>query len=171
MKPWIIMPYDASPVARAALRRAARSTYAGDEQYAGVILAAAGVDPSALGGLVHDAQEVAGPDVPLEVRLLNAGDPIGALHDFAESVPNAVLAAPLGARGNAPWYADACAFGPTSHTTMLFFMTDKEIEKEAARLAEETSGGHRLGSVVGAVLRAGARLHPGVRSHVKAVGR
>src|SRR5687767_1823515 len=102
MKPWIIMPYDASPVARAALRRAARAMRATDEQYTGIILATAGVDPSVLGGFVHDAQEVTGPDVPLEVRLLNAGDPIGALHEFAESVPNAVLAAPLRAQGNAP---------------------------------------------------------------------
>jgi hypothetical protein len=167
MKPWIIMPYDASPVARAVLRRAAQAMQEGNQLYAGIILAITGVDPSTLGHLVQDAQHVAGPDVPLEVRLLNAGDPIGALRHFAESVPNAVLAAPLRAQGIAPWYADTCAFGPTSHTTMLFLMTDKEI----ARFAEERNGGHRVGPVVGAVLRAGAWLHPSVRAHVKAVGR
>jgi hypothetical protein len=54
---------------------------------------------------------------------------------------------------------------------MLFLMTEKEIEEEAVRFAEDRNGGHHVGTVVGAVLRAGAWLHPGVRAHVKAVGR
>src|SRR5262245_10111175 len=113
MQNWIILPYDSSPVARAALRRAAKAVRGDDPCFAGVILAIAGVDPAALDGVVREAQAVAGPDVPLESRLLAAGDPVGALRRLRESVPDAVMAAPLGVQGGADWYVEACRRGVT----------------------------------------------------------
>src|SRR5262245_31538000 len=101
MKSWIVLPYDASTVARASLRRAARpvvSTRSGDA-YAGIVLATAGFDPSEFDRLMHEAEAIAGPGVPLELDLLDPGDPVGALHHLADSLPAAVLAAPLEGKG------------------------------------------------------------------------
>lgn len=162
MRRWIILPYDASPLAKAMLRKTADQMRRG---YAGVLLAMAGVDPSQLDLLTRDAQAIAGPDMALEVRLLNAGGPIADLHELIAAVPSAVLAAPLGvrgAKGGAPWYTEACRLGGLDHTLLLFFITPEEIRK----FEEETDGRHRVGSPLARLLRAGARLHLGVRTPV-----
>jgi hypothetical protein len=156
------MPYDASPAARATLCRVATVVRTSGGQYGGVILATAGIDPCALDALVSDAQHVAGPDVALEVRLLNAGDPLLSLRQLAASLPDAVFAAPLGAAGHAPWYADACTIDEGGHTLMLFFLAPKEI----ARFTEVADERHRMGGPLGAVLRACAGLHLGRRAPV-----
>lgn len=171
------MPYDASPLARAALVRAARAVRNADEPYTGIILATAGIDPSEIDALVCDAQATAGEDVPLEVRLLSPGDPLGALRRLSGDLPDAVLAAPLCARvhGRAPWYADACVLGGRNHSMMLFFIGLEEIrrfDQAAPRHRRATSVPaavkgviHErpgLGGPVGAVLRIGARLRLGV---------
>ncbi len=140
MKTWIMLPYDSSPVAKATLRRAAEAVRGSHGRYAGVIVATAGIDPLALSGLVHEVQQIAGPDVPVEPRLLSPGDPIAALHRLAGSLPDAVLAAPLGAKGRAPWYERACVLGGLSHTLLLFYIMPKELKayEEGARAAPES---------------------------------
>ncbi len=162
MRTWIILPYDGSPVARVTLRRAAEAVRKDGGQYAGVILATAGVDPGALDAWVREAEEVAGPDVPLEIDLLDAGDPLGAFDALVDAYPDAILAGPIGARGNAPWYADACVLGGRSHGLMLFFVAPAEI----AELMEERHERRGMGGVVDAVLRAGAWLRLCVRALV-----
>jgi len=131
MKPWIVLPYDESPVARAALSRAAQMAKRAStrRRYAGLLLATAGVDPSALDALVREAQVIAGASEPLEVRLLSAGDPIGSLHRLVASLPDAVLCAPLAPTGCAPWYAEACRLGGDSRTLILLFIDPREITR------------------------------------------
>jgi hypothetical protein len=166
MKTWILLPYDASPLAKFALRKAAaHARDGGTSPYAGVLLATAGIDPTRLDRLTEEAQAVAGADVALEVRLLNAGDPIADLRALAASVPSAVLAAPIGLRGvkgSAPWYAAACRLGGLDHTLLLYFVTPEEIRK----FEEEVDGRHRVGGPLARVLRACARVRPGVRAPV-----
>jgi hypothetical protein len=162
MKRWIILPYDRSPVARAALRHAGRAVESGDAYSAdaGVILVTAGVDPSDLDALLDEAQPIAGARVPLELRLLDPGDPIRSLHRIVASMPDAVLGAPLGGRGSAPWYAEACQVSGLDRTMMLFLISPHEL-REFEVVPHER---RRLGSPVRALLRAGARLRPGVRA-------
>ncbi len=165
MNTWIILPYDASPLAKVTLRLAAGYAHGASAFYAGVILATAGVDPTELDLLVREAQSVVGVGVPLEVRLLNAGDPIADLQALAASLPSAVFAAPIGIRGatgRAPWYAEACRLGGPDHTALLFFVTPEKIRT----FEEESDGRHRMGGRLGAVLRAGARLRPRLRTPV-----
>jgi hypothetical protein len=166
MLPWIILPYDASPVARAVLRRAGRTVQDRPGEQGGLILAVAGVDPLELGVVLADAQAVAGPDVPLEIRLLAPGNPIGSLQEFADSLPDASLAAPLGVNGKgcAPWYLNACRNGGLSHQLILFYLRPEEIS--AFEFAEEGHERRRMGGPVGSVLRACARLRLGLRPHV-----
>jgi hypothetical protein len=159
MHTWIILPYDDSPVARAALHRAA---YAAGASLAGVVLATAGVDPSGLDRLARRAQVIAGRDLPLEVRLLDAGDPIGDLHRLAATLPEAILAAPLGVAGCAPWYAEACRLGGLDHALMLFRISPRE-----AKQFEESPDGRRgMDSGIRRLLRDCARLCLGVRTPV-----
>jgi hypothetical protein len=150
MSRWVILPYDGSPVARATLRRAARLLRTGTGHHAGVIVATAGVDPAALDVVMMEAQAIAGADVPLELHLLSAGDPIGALHRLINAVPSASLAAPLGATGRAPWYIEACRLGVCGRTVMLFFLTPEEF-----RVAGDSYVSPRRGhELVGAIRRA-----------------
>lgn len=163
MSDWIILPYDGSPMAKVALHRVSRSLHPGDASFgAGVILATAGIDPAQLDLLVEEAQAVAGTDVPLEVRLLNAGDPIADLQDLAASVPSAAFAATLGVHGvtgRAPWYAEACRHGGPDHTLLLYFVTPEDTKE----FAEVSDGGHRLEGIVATLLRVAVRLRPGGR--------
>lgn len=167
MSTWIILPYDASPMAKVALRRVARSVHTDDDALdAGVLLATAGVDPAQLDVLVQEAQAVAGTGVPLEVRLLNAGDPIADLRDLAASVPSAAFAATLGVHGvtgRAPWYAEACRHGGPDHTLLLYFVTPEDTKE----FAEASNGGHRVEGIVATLLRAAVRLRPGGRAPLR----
>jgi hypothetical protein len=167
MKTWIILPYDASPLAKLTLRKVAAQARDGDTSpYAGVLLATAGIDPTQLDLLIEEAQRVARADIPLEVRLLNAGDPIGDLHELIAALPYAVLAAPVGLRGatgRAAWYAEACRLGSLDHTVLLFFVTPEELRTFEE---EESDGRHRVGGPLGRLLRTGARLRLGVRAPV-----
>jgi hypothetical protein len=162
MHGWIILPYDGSPVARAALRRAAQvvGRGTGRYRYAGLILATAGVDPAAIDNVMLDVREIAGPDIPLELWLLNPGDPLGALRELAGALPDATFAAPLGGAGAAPWYVEACRHGGRDHTTILFFLAPAEIHAFAGR-NDVRLGGTGL---AGALRRAGARLRPGAEA-------
>jgi hypothetical protein len=158
---WIILPYDGSPLAKVALRRVTHAVHAGDTPPdAGVLLVTAGVDPAQLDLLVQEAQAVAGTDVPLEVRLLDAGDPIADLEDLVASVPSATFAATLGMHGvtaRAPWYAEACRRGGRDHTLLLFFVTPEDTKE----FAKASDGGHRgVGRITG-LRRAAARLRRG----------
>ena len=165
MNRWVILPYDGSPVARAALRRAAQLVGNGEGQHAGVLVATAGVDPAALDSMAAEAQAIAGPDVPLAVYLLSPGDPIGALQELADSLPDATLAAPFGGNGHAPWYAAACRHGGRGHTIVLFFLKPTEIRAFAMRGTERP----HVAWPLSAVLRAGARLRRGLRAPLKPV--
>ncbi len=167
MTRWIILPYDESPLARAVLHRAAGMARDGDggSPYSGVMLAVTGIDPAAVGTLVREAEQIAGADVPLEVRLLDAGDPIGALQTLVAAQPEAVFVAPLGLHGitgRAPWYAAACRQGGIDHTLVLFNITPQEI----ALIQEDSHGGHRVDRPVARLFRARARLHLGKRTPV-----
>ena len=164
MSTWIILPYDGSPVARAALCRAAHVVRDGHtcSPYVGVMLVTAGVDPLDLDTLMQEAQGLTGPDVPLELRLLAAGDPIGDLQRLTASMPDAIMAAPLRPTGCVPWYAEACRHGGPSNALLLFILTPKET----ARFKEVENGRHRVGGPLGALLRAGARLRLGERAPV-----
>jgi hypothetical protein len=130
MKTWIIIPYDDSPAARATLRHVAQEARSnrGVARYHGVMLATAGVDPAALEHLGAEARAIAGAGVFLEVRLLKAGDPIGDFDALTASYPVAVLAAPIGVAGNAPWYTEACRFAGQDHALMLFFIRPQELK-------------------------------------------
>lgn len=161
---WILLPYDASPVAKASLVRVARVARRSRNLYAGVMVAVAGIDPSALTAALNDAQVVAGAGVPLEMCLLHPGDPVQALHELAETVPDMVVAAPLGGWGKTPWYGEACALGTFSNSTMLIFMSSAEI----ARFEETAHERHRMGERVRGVLRGGAGLRLGKRPAVAA---
>jgi hypothetical protein len=167
MPRWIILPYDQSPLAQAVLRRAARMCREAPDvaPYAGVMLATTGIDPADVGRVVREAADVAGLDMPLEVRLLDAGDPIGSLQRLAATQPDAAFVAPLcphGITGRAPWYAAACRQDGVDHTLVLFHITDKEIDE----VQEASHGGHRVGGPVARLLRAGAGLHLGKRTAV-----
>ncbi len=165
MSHWIVLPYDRSPVARAALRRAARIARGQSADHAGVMLAVAGIDPFALAPVIEEAQAIAGQDLPLEVSLLTAGDPLAAFRRLMDTMPGATLAAPIAAQGRAPWYAVAVDYvlrGGAQGTIALY------IEPQDVAEFEETSHErHSVGGVVGAVLRAGARLRLGVRAPVR----
>lgn len=160
---WILIPYDDSPVARAALHQASHSVRTSGGVYAGILLATTGVDPAALDALTSRALEAAGREVPVDVCLLDPGDPLGALDRLIDGLPDVTLAAPLHAAGNAPWYAEACALGGKGHPLMLFFLPQKEI----AKFQEDRHERHRVGGPVGAVLHACARVRPGMRAPVK----
>jgi hypothetical protein len=166
MNPWVILPYDGSPVARAALRRAAQLVSTGGGKHAGVIVATAGVDPAALDRMAAETRVVAGPDVPLTVFLLHPGDPIGALQELTDSLPDATFAAPLGGNGQAPWYDEARRLGG-DHTIVLFFLQPAEIRASMAQHHERP----RVAALVGAVLRAGARLRRGLWAPLSRCGR
>ena len=158
---WIVLPYDGSPVARAALVRAARAVRQGGRlwPYAGVVLATAGVDRSSLTTMTEDTRRLVGPDVALDVRLLDPGDPVGALWRLAESLPGSILAAPTGARGWAPWYAGACRLRGWSRATMLFRIRPDELRAfEAARPPGPA------GNALAALSRLGGRLALSLRA-------
>jgi hypothetical protein len=168
MTRWIIVPYDRSAVARAVLRHAARLYVEtpGEAPYAGVLLATAGFDPTELCEVVQEATHITGPAVPLEVRLLDAGDPIGALQRLAAPLPDAVFVAPLGLHGiagRAPWYAEACRQGGIDHTLVLFNIMPKEI----AEVQEGSPDGHRVEGRFTALIHAAARLRPGGRAPLR----
>lgn len=164
MRLWIIMPYDASPVARAALFEAGKAVRGARGERGGVILATAGLEPEAVRALLADAQQIAGADVPLEVRQLDAGDPIAALRRLTASIPEAILAAPMGVEGTTPWFADACAIGDGAHPLMLLYLTRDDV----ARFTETGDERHRPAGPLAPVLRACARLHLGHRPSVGA---
>ena len=158
---WIVLPYDGSPVARAALGRAARAVRQGGRlwPYAGVVLATAGVDPSSLDTMADEARRLAGPDVPLDARLLLPGDPVGALRRMADALPGSILAAPIGGRGWAPWYTAACRLDGDARTTMLFLIRRDEI-----RTFEGAGRSNAAGEALAALRHAGAHLANSVRS-------
>jgi hypothetical protein len=132
MSRWIILPYDNSPVARATLHRAAKAVRQTGTCYAGLLLAVAGIDPADLNELAREACMVAGPGVLLDVVLLTPGDPLGDLARLIASRPDAVLAAPLGARGTTPWYREACKAEGIPCVLMLFFLQPAEVRRFAA---------------------------------------
>ncbi|MGD9890993.1 MAG: hypothetical protein AB7R89_24065 [Dehalococcoidia bacterium] len=136
MKTWIILPYDDSPAARATLRHAAQRAQGVPEQtrYEGVVVATTGVDPDGLDRLLGELRAIAGPDVALELCLLDAGDPIGDFHRLVAACPDAVLAAPVGATGRAPWFAEACRLSELDHTLMLFLLRPAELRRSTRRL-------------------------------------
>ncbi len=104
---WIVLPYDGSPAARAALRHTAELVRVSSSQPAGVMLAVAGADPALLEPLLRSARAAVGADVVVEARLLAAGDPGGALRRLATELPGVTLAAPIGLRGEGAWYPQA----------------------------------------------------------------
>src|SRR5215207_6817891 len=149
----IILPYDASPLAKLTLRKTAARMRDGDtSSSAGIVLAIAGIDPTDLDDVIEETRRVARAHVSLEVRLLNAGDPIADLHELIAAIPGAVLVAPVGVRGvagRAPWYAEACRFASVDRTLLLFLVTPEEL-----RTFEESdcAGQHREGSPLARLL-------------------
>ena len=157
MQPWIVLPYDASPLARAALRRAAAWVASG--RAAGVIVVTAGVDPAALDRLADEAQALAGRETPLELYLLNAGDPVGSFVELARSLGDALIMAPVGPGATAPWYAEVRRADGGDHPALVEFISARECAREEAVERERPGVADR----VGLLLRGGARLRAGLR--------
>jgi hypothetical protein len=149
---WLVLPYDESAVARATLRRAARVAAARPMRRAGIMLAVAGSDPAALGPVVERAR--AAVAVPVEGRLLGAGDLLGALRRILADLPGATLAVPLGGRGMAPWCARTVAgalrerIGPC----IAFYILAEELGEPGGR----ERGRSALRRLLAALRRAGA---------------
>lgn len=149
MSRWIVLPYDDSPVARAAVRRAAglgRDAGGG----ARLMLAVAGVDPAAVPAAIEQARAVCDPDATLDAQLLAAGEPGAALARLAESLPDAIVAAPIGARGDSAWYAAAVrgALREHSRPRLAFYVDPGEV----ARMAGEYSARPGIGAPLRATL-------------------
>jgi hypothetical protein len=145
----IVVPFDGSAEARAALRRAVSAAAQAGGLYSAVLIATVGLEPAELEGPLERARRGAGPDLHVEVRRLNPADPGGSLRLLLRRAPDATLAAPVGARGRAPWYADACRASDAAPRTMLFFLTPRELKTRA----RETRGNRWLGSLLAAVRR------------------
>lgn len=156
MRQWIILPYDGSPIARAALHRAAQAARSSVGLYCGVLVATVTDDPAALDALTREMASIAGPDTPQQVHLLRPDDPSAAFLALCDSLPDASLAVPLGPEGCAAWYTRACKAGGLPHATMLFFVGPKE----AAAFQQEHSPQPRTRGLFGALRRVGARLRP-----------
>jgi hypothetical protein len=145
----IVVPFDGSAEARAALRRAVSAAAQAGGLYGAVLIGTVGLEPADLEDPLEDARRVAGPDLKVEVRWLNPADPGGSLRLLLQRAPNATLAAPVGARGRAPWYAQACRASDAAPRTMLFFLTPREL-KTRVRVAPR---GRRLGGLLATVRR------------------
>lgn len=143
----IILPFDGSPPARIALRRAVEAAQAGTAGYSHVLVATVGVERTTVVRLLKAAHKRGGLLVPFEVRFLDSVDPIGAWYDLLGSMPEATVAAPVGAKGTAPWYAEACRPGALPHKMMLFLLREQDVQRLAnqirhqAGLPEASHGG------------------------------
>jgi hypothetical protein len=159
MKSWIILPYDDSPAAQARLRHAAQQAtdVSGVSRYHGVVVATTGVDPDVLDRLLCELHAIAGPNVALDLRLLHAGDPIGDFRRLAAAFPDAVLTAPIGAAGWAPWFTEVCRFADLDHTLMLFFIRPAEL-RPSTHLLRNRHEPRNLGAVVQGWARTSAGL-------------
>jgi hypothetical protein len=120
----IVVPYDASPAAHAALRRAA--AVAAAHQYSRLLIAAVGLDPAALDDPVAEAIEITRSGLPVEVHWLSPVDPVGALRRLL-TASDTTLAVPLGGRGRAAWYTPACRTTDGAARTMIFFLAPHEL--------------------------------------------
>ena len=97
MTRWLILPYDGSPLAHAALQHAARHARRG--HYGdGVLLAVSDAEPASLDRALADARARTGGDVPLAAHALAPADPTGSLRRLAGDYPDATLVAPVDAR-------------------------------------------------------------------------
>jgi len=166
MNRWIVLPYDDSAVAREAVRRAAHFVRGRPAGSTGIMLAVAALDTSNLGTYVERAAGVSGGDVTIEGRLIGPGDAGQGLCRLAESLPDAELAVPLGARGSAHWCHWAIQDTLLNHSfpTVAFFIKDESLPADEEQEADER---YRVGWRVGSVLRGCARLRVGVRALVR----
>ena len=150
MDRWLVVPYDGSAAAHATLRRAAAVVAtAHAHRSCGLLLATVGLERPALAGPVAEVAERVGPARvgpagPVAVVWLSPADPIGAFHVLLAAT-DATLAVPLGGRGRAPWYAEACRASDASARTMLVFLTPRELRSAQAALSDYPRAGGSLG--------------------------
>jgi len=99
----VVLPYDGSGVARAALARLlARS---GDQRTTReIVLLLPGRTTCGVRRQRREARRIAGPDVRLTVRLLAKPSLAGALHALVGCHPGALFVAPVDAQGATAWY-------------------------------------------------------------------
>lgn len=132
---WIVVPYDGSPAARAVLRQAARAATRAVGLYHGIVVATVGLEPGALEVLLAETAARTGRALPARIHWLSPTDPIGALRALLAGMPDATLAVPLGGRGRAPWFGQACRLGDLAARTMVFFLTPRELQTAADAVA------------------------------------
>jgi hypothetical protein len=160
-----VLPYDESLAARLSVRRAGRLLGVVPGTDGGILLAVSGLDPAVLEPVIERARELVSPDVRLEATLISASEPGAALLRLVRDRPNAVLAVPLGVKGETPWFAEAVSAVIASRTCPMYaFYMDEGLLKE---MKKETHDRYSLDRLVGAVLRSGARLRLGLRSLVR----
>src|SRR4051812_42108385 len=107
MYAWIVLPYDESSVARAAVVRVVPLARKSPITSAGIMLAIAGVDPAVGEYVVERARRLVGADIRLGGRLIAAAHPAAALDRLLTQLPNATLAVPLPLFTATNWYSTA----------------------------------------------------------------
>ena len=144
MGEWLVVPYDRSAAAHATLRRAA-AVVATAHRSCGLLLATVGLERPALTGPVAEAAAMVGPARTVAVAWLNPAAPIDAFYALLAET-DATLAVPLGGRGRAPWYAEACRASDVAARTMLVFLTPRELRSTRAALPDHRRASGSLGT-------------------------
>jgi len=155
-RPRIVLPYDGSPASRAALRRAAAAVGGARHLYRGLLIATVGIDPASIGAPLEDARRAAKFEHLVEVVWLNPTDPLGSLRQLFAEEPDAHLAVPLGARGRAPWLAEAYRVGGMDTATMVFFLRPHEL----LAVADEPPPPSRITALIDGLRRGLAQRMP-----------
>jgi hypothetical protein len=151
METYLIVPFDGSPAAQAVLQRAADAAHECG-RYPHLLVATVGVGPQVLADALADARVRAGAQAAVTAQYLRPSDPIGALHARIAALPDVTVVAPIGERGSAPWYAQACQLGGLDVAMMLFSLRPSEHGGQAVPAAVHTQ--HRLAHRLPAPLRA-----------------
>jgi hypothetical protein len=157
----VVLPYDGSGVARAALARLlARSDDLRSTREIVLLLpwrSACGVRRQR-----HEARRIAGPGVRLSVRLLTKPSLAGALHALVCCHPGALFVAPVDSHGATAWYrhiaGELIAGGHLRCLALFLGPIDRRRSPPAASRTRRRSRArpHRR-AIVNACCRAGTR--------------
>ena len=138
MTRWLILPYDGSPLAHAALQHAARHARRG--HYGdGVLLAVSDAEPASLDRALADARARTGGDVPLAAEGLAAADPTTSLRRLACDYPDATFVAPVDARGDTDSSAALRAVTEGGDAGLIVYIKPGEARAAAPRWARAWS--------------------------------
>ncbi len=140
----LILPYDDSPLARAALCHAARVASRGNPATTELLVAVAGVEPDVVEDLAQRLRRLARPEVGFTLHLLPAGEPLVGFRVLARAHPDAFLVAPLTVDSGAPWYREACRFQGLAHPVLLVIIGRRDVAA-ARRIDRARRGVHVAG--------------------------